>query len=298
MVPPKVCENNLVNIMKNEPVKRETPQNSEKLVSPTAPVNGDGGRDSTVPVNDTNVKDRSNRGKVNKPHDVASLTQEQIEIIDHAREFFSSRKLTFSVVPSSNVGSLKGSMGKAGTHCLVTGPSGTGKSWFADKLGKVTGRPLVSADAYGINRDGHWEVKWLLVAAKLHEIGASSIIVGIADNMREISKVSYANRQPTLDQLSIMIDCVVLPLPTLDLFKEIQLVKVKDSYSIVGLPQTWRQAWKSKTGMNVRGYVAFYANYLHKAFDYALFSGRSVIYVPIFKESEIVQGWHKINKGS
>lgn len=135
---------------------------------------------------------------------------------------------------------------------LVSGKSGLGKTRFSEQLATSLGRKLVKLDSFGIKKkvDGKdvWFIKW---DDALTDIGQPSKVIyeGISDNMADVQGI---------------FEVLIVPVPSLELFRKMQAAKAKDHAAKAGLEaqqhaktDQWTKAWLSKSKYNLEEYVKY-----------------------------------------
>jgi len=234
----------------------------------------------------------SNRGSspwMNQNGDSLSLSSEQIRVIDAIRLLAGKDKTSVAVVPLDNVSSLKP---QRGTSLFVTGRPGTGKSWLADLLSSRLGIPHVRSDHFGKREGTRWVIDWAKVYQAVRTIGKSTVLEGTGDNMREISKVTFTGRKQDIEILSLMLDTVVIPLPTLDLVHKIALMRKSALSPNPDFPQSWKEFWAKPATWKERDYLDNMLRYYHSISKLYVLKGRNVIIIPFSQDGDIKLAWH------
>lgn len=159
---------------------------------------------------------------------------------------------------------------------LITGPSGVGKDFIAEKLSKTSNLDLFALDAIG-KREGS---KWLVDTSAIE----SPKVYGTSDNLAEVG----AKLAETGELWVIFIK------PTATLFKQTTSAKLSSSKD-KDLPVEWLKGWEDKVNMS----PSEIAKYFKKKFDLLVAHvkpAKVLIYENDNPEgAKIVHGWHKKN---
>jgi len=150
---------------------------------------------------------------------------------------------------------------------LLTGPSGIGKSYIASQLSNIS--PVVGLDKYGERIGDRWIVE-------VSDAPKARFYEGQGDNVLE-----WARHEGLI---------LLIPVPSLDLFRRIQAAKAKEYEKKKVHNEQWLQGWQRKSKFDRREYLKWFSGKLDSI---AKYSGNKPFFLIVNEDNgrPVTKGW-------
>jgi adenylate kinase family enzyme len=155
---------------------------------------------------------------------------------------------------------------------LITGVSGSGKSYIAEFLAATLDVPLVHLDAYGYSKKVNGSAEWLI---DFRKVPMAKVYEGTADNL--------------LQWAVSRIRTVIFPIPNYKAFIEVMKLKARDGAGQAD--PSFVRYWQSKSQMSEPEYMAYMVDRLwDRMTRHPL--GHFIVYA-FEMEGRVAKGWHE-----